>query len=598
MKKLRVGGELDGLVVLTKHGKSRTVTVSNKPSLRKDAQASQLALSVEDLQAGKIVHGFVRGILPDKVFIELGNGISGAVFKSQLTEEMLLAANFGLRKDQSVTARVKHVDTSKNFFWLSMELDSDVDDALASQAQKATGMTLVKPVDSNITSTGDIQFGTVVDVRIRSVKSTQLNVELADNIQGRVSVAEIFDSWDDIPDKKLPMAHLKMNDKIRVSVLGRHDARNHRFLPITHRTSNKSPTYELTGKKQKPTSQDDVLSLDKIAPETSYVAFVNNVADRYVWVNISANIRGRIDFFDLTDDLEQLSAVEENFPVGSALKVRVKAVDVAAGRLDLTVASTVTRKILTLHDLKVGYILPARVTKLHEASIVVQINDNIAAPIYLEQLADDYDKAKPSEFKVGDVLRVCITEIDLPNKKLGLSARPSRVLNSSLPIKDNEVTNRNQLKVNQIVRGFVKHVADNGIYVRLGPHIEAFIRVSHLSDQYIKDWKAAFHVDQLVSGKIISNREQFRNPQMSLKVSLLKKDYVEPLEFGDLEVGQVVTAKVRHVENFGVFLVIDQSNNVSGLCHISELADGTIDQDKVKDMYKKDDIVKAKVYPD
>lgn len=300
-------------------------------------------------------------------------------------------------------------------------------------------------------------------------------------------------------------------------------------------------------------------------------------------------------FFDLTDDLEQLSAVEDNFPVGSALKVRVKAVDVAAGRLDLAATTTVSGKSLTLKDLKVGYVLPARVTKLHDASVVVQVNENIAAPIYLEQLADDYDKAKPSDFKVGDIMRVCVTEIDLPNKKLGLSARPSKVLSSSLPVKDPIIENKSQLKVHQVFRGFIKKIADNGLYVRLGPHVETYVRVSHLSDTYIKDWEAAFRVDQLVTGKIISNKEDMRNAQMSLKTSVVQGDYTEPIEFGDLEAGQVVTAKVRHVVDYGVFLVVDNSNNVSGLCHMSKLADKKVDPDKIKEMYKKDDAVKAKI---
>ena len=596
MKKIRVGGTLEDLVVLTKHGKSKTATVSNKPSLRKDAQASKLAISIEDLQAGETVHGFVRGILPDKAFIELGNGISGALFKSQMPEDMVSAPNFGLRKDESVTARVTHVDTGKGLFWLSMKAESDVDSAKATAAPPVQpGEPLVNPVDPKLSSTDDIKFGTLVTVRIRSIKDTQLNVELASNVPGRISVSELFNDWDSIPDKKHPTAHFKMNETIQARVLGRHDPRNFRFLPITSRSSNKTTTYEMTAKTEAIKNEADVSSLEKIAVGSSHIAFINNIAERYVWVNISANIRGRIDFFDLTDDLEKLSDVEKNFPVGSALKVRVKAVDVAAGKLDLTAASTVTGKALTLQDLKVGHVLPARVTKLHDASIVVQINENIAAPIFLEQLADDYDKAQPSNFMVGDVLRVCIIDIDLPNKKLGLSARPSRVLSSSLPIKDPEITDRSQLKVNQVVRGFVKHVANNGVYVRLGPHVEAYVRVSHLSDEYIKEWKGAFHVDQLVTGKVISNKEDQRNPQLSLKTSIIKGDYVEPIEFRDLKVGRIVTAKVRHVEDFGVFLVVDNSNNVSGLCHISQIADATVDKEKIREMYKKDDIVKAKV---
>ncbi|KAJ4323696.1 rRNA biogenesis protein rrp5 [Neodidymelliopsis sp. IMI 364377] len=595
MKKIRVGGVLEDLVILNKHHKSKNVTVSNKPSLRKAAQSSKFITRFEDLKTGETVHGFVRGILPDKVFVELGNNISGAVFKSQLTDEMLQTPNFGLRKDQSVTAKITHVDDTKQLFWLSMKADADVDMDRASKIAEPVGEALLDPVDPKITSTTDIKFGVATSVRVRSIKNTQLNVALGENVQGRISVAEIFESWDDIKDKKNPLAQFEMNETIQAKILGRHDARNHRFLPITHRSSNKTPTYELTAKKGKFATEADLLSLEKIAPDASFVAFVNNIADRYVWVNLSANVRGRIDFLDLTDDLEKLSAIEQNFPVGSALKVRVKSVDVAAGRLDLTAASAVAGNKLTLNDLKVGYVLPARVTKTHDTSIVVQINESIAAPIYLEQLADDYDKAKPSEFKTGDVLRVCVIDIDVPNKRLGLSARPSKVLSSSLPIKDPEIKDRSDLQINQVVRGFIKQVADNGIYVRLGPKVEAYVRVSELSDAYIKDWKAAFHVDQLVTGKVISNKDNMRNPQMSLKTSVIQGEYREPIGYSDLEVGQIVTAKVRHVEDYGVFLLVDKSNNVSGLCHVSQLADTQIDKEKVKEMYKKDDVVKAKV---
>lgn len=592
MARVRVGGTLDDLVVLDKHQKSRTLTLSSKPSLRKAAQAGTLIKAFDDVKAGQTVSGFVRGIMPDKVFVEFGGGISGAVFKSQLTEEMTLSPNFGLRKDQSITARVTHVDPGKRLFWLSMRPDTK-DSTAKAKSYDSAAEAAVNPVDANIKSTADLKFGTTIDVLIRSRKSTQVNVRLADNLQGRIHVAEMFDNWDDIKDKKNPLSQFETGAIIKTKVIGMHNARNYRFLPISHREGTHQ-IYELTAK-DNIRSESDMLTLDKITQGASFLAFVNNIAERYVWASISANIHGRIDLFDLTDDLSLLGDVEENFPVGSALKVRVKAVDVASGRLSLTAASTLSARSLTLKDLKEGLVLPARVTKLHDAHIIAQINENVAGPVYLEQLADDFDKAKPSEFKVGEIIRVCVTEIDVPNKRLGLSARPSKVLSSSLPIKDPEVKDNSQLKVGQVVRGFVKKIADNALFVRLGSHVDAMVRVSHLSDAYIKDWKSEFQVDKLVTGKVIANQADMRNPQMSLKKSVVEGDYVKPLGFRDIEIGQIVTAKVRHVENYGVFLVIDNSENVSGLCHVSEMADNRIEKGTVKELYKEGDAVKAKV---
>ncbi|KAF2681518.1 rRNA biogenesis protein-like protein RRP5 [Lentithecium fluviatile CBS 122367] len=593
MERVRVGGLLEDLVVLDKHQKSRTVTLSNKPSLRKAAQAGTLVTKLEDIKAGETVHGFVRGILPDKVFVELGGGVSGAVFKSQLTEEMTLAPNFGLRKDQSITARVAHADLGKGFFWLSLRPEADASTAKAKNPVSAAAEDTVNPVDEKIKSTADLKFGTTLSVRVRSAKSTQVNVRISDNVGGRIHVSELFKSWDDINDKKQPTGQFQTGDILHVKVVGVHDARNYRFLPLSHRQG-KNQLFELSNREDLD-NEADLLTLDKVSPGASFTAFVNNIEKRHVWVNISANVRGRVDFFDLTDDLSLLADVEENFPVGSALKVRVKAVDVASGRLDLTAASTPSAKSLTLNDLKEGLVLPARVTKLHDSHIVVQINENVAGPIYLEQLADNYDEAKPSEFKVGEIIRICITEIDAPNKKLSLSARPSRVLSSSLPVRDVEVKDRSSLQVGQVVRGFVKKVADNAVFVRLGPHVDAIVRVTHLSDAYIKDWKAGFLVDQLVTGKIIANDHHLKNPQMSLKKSVIEGEYVKPTSFSDIKRGQIVTAKVRHVEDYGVFLVVDNSENVSGMCHISQMADKPVEKSKVKELYKVGDAVKAKV---
>jgi rRNA biogenesis protein RRP5 len=55
----------------------------------------------------------------------------------------------------------------------------------------------------------------------------------------------------------------------------------------------------------------------------------------------------------------------------------------------------------------------------------------------------------------------------------------------------------------------------------------------------------------------------------------------------------VVTGKIRMVEDFGVFIVVDGSANISGLCHKSVMADQKVDN--VKELYDVGDAVMAKV---
>ena len=87
--------------------------------------------------------------------------------------------------------------------------------------------------------------------------------------------------------------------------------------------------------------------------------------------------------------------------------------------------------------------------------------------------------------------------------------------------------------------------------------------------------------------------ENLNHIQLSLKSSVLDKNYVPPITFNDLQVGQIVTGKIRKVEDFGVFIVVDGSMNVSGLCHRSEMADDRVTD--VKKLYSEGDAVKAKV---
>jgi rRNA biogenesis protein RRP5 len=222
---------------------------------------------------------------------------------------------------------------------------------------------------------------------------------------------------------------------------------------------------------------------------------------------------------------------------------------------------------------------------------MVQINDQLSGPVYLTDLADDFSEASTSKHAKNDIIRVCVSDIDVPNKKMRLSTRPSRVLNSSLPVQDPELSSISQLKINDIVRGFINNVSDKGLFINLGGNLTGFVRVSDLSDLFIKDWKSEFQVDQLVKGKVISIDQNLNHIQLSMKASVIDKNFVKPLTFDEIKVGQVVTGKIRKVEDFGVFIVIDGSANVSGLCHQSEMAEKRVHD--VKKLYDEGDAVKA-----
>ena len=590
-KRIRIGQTMKDLVVLSKQETKGLIRVTNKPNIVKATREGKLPTTLEDVNEGAEVVGYVNNITSIGLFVQFAGDLTALLLKSDLPDEYTLLPDFGMKRHQSVSAQVLSVDHEKRRFLLTMRRLNDL--KIKEQPVVASYDTaLSNPVDQVSSSTEDFRLGKTTKAKIRSVKETQLNVQLADGVQGRIDISSVFDSWDDIKDPKRPLKKFHPKQVLSVRILGIHDSRNHRFLPITHRT--KAPVFELTAKKSDLTVRDlNMLTLDKVTVGTLWIAYVNNIAEDCLWLNLSPNVRGRIRAMDTSDEVSLLSDLPKNFPIGSALKVKVLKVDVENNHLDLSARTRTFSSTLTLKDIPKGQVLPGRVTKVTDRQIIVQLSEQVSGPVHLVDMADDFSKANPWSYKKNQAVRVCIRDIDVPNKRMTLSTRPSQVLSSSMLVEDPDITSVSQLNVNDIRRGFIKKVADNGIFIALSSNITAFCRIADLSDLYIKDWKSAFEVDQLVKGKIISLDSSCNHVQISLKQSHLDKDYKPPLTFNDVRVSQIVTGKIRKVEDFGVFVVFDNSANVSGLCHKSKMSDQASPDPKI--LYDDGDAVQAKV---
>lgn len=593
-KKIRVNQILKQLVVISKSDSKRLIKLTSKPSLVKDAKDGKLLKSFDDVVEGAEVNGYVKNITPTGVFVQFAAEMTGLLLKSHIPEEATQLPEFGMRRNQSISTRILSVDHGLQRFLLTLKPVAEKHPTGKSELGEATlpERALSNAVDSVSTIIDDFTLGKLTKAKVTSVKDTQLNVQLADGVQGRIDVSEVFDHWEDIKDPKCPLKVFHRNQILPVRVLGMHDSRNHRFLPITHR--GKAPVFELTAKPSNQSEADsDILTLDKVEVGSTRVVFVNNIAADFVWVNLSPNVRGRIRAMEISDDVSLLTDLSKNFPIGSALRAKVTTVDITSSHLDLSARLGSARAPLTHSDVSKGMVLPGRVTKVMERQVMVQLSEMLSGPVYLTDLADDYANVELTAYHKNQIVRICIKDLDAPNRRMSLSMRPSKVLSSSLPVSDPEINSISQLNVNDILRGFVKNVTDTGVFVNLGSTTTAHIRVSDLSDLFLKDWKSSFEINQLITGKIIAIDLALSHIQMSLKQSHVDKDYQAPLTFSDMEVGKIITGKVRKVQEYGVFVVVDGSSNVSGLCHRSEMADRKVLNPKA--LYNEGDAVQAKI---
>lgn len=582
-KRISTGQTLSDLVVLEKNENRRAITLTQKPSLVKASQENSLLKSFNDAKVGAIVQGFVRNITVTAVFVQFAGSLNALLPRGRLPADVQAQPDFGMRKNESI--EVKIVATIPELKRI-LVAPADAPLVIENDSNKSKSSKAPAPEDG-------LSFGSTAKVRITSVKDTQLNVQLVDSeIQGRLDVSQIFDKWEDILDPKDPLGKFSKTQILRVKIMGVHDAKDHRYLPFSHRSAHS--VLELTSKPSDLSNEEPKpITFEDLKVGGNHIAFVNNVTSQYLWVNLSPNVRGRISIMEASDDLSLLNDLEANFPVGSAIKVRVTSVDAKNKRLDLSARSPNASEAITWASLKQNMTLPGKITKVNERQVLVKLSENVSGPVHLPDMVDDYGTVDTLKYKKGDIVRVSIVDVDASNKRIRLSMRPSRIMSSTLPVADKEISKFTQLSTGDIVRGFVKNVADKGVFVLLGGQVTGFVKISNLSDRFLKEWKDSFQIDQLVKGRVISLDAATNQLELSLKSSVVDEDYKPPVGYNDIKEGQIVTGVVRKVEEFGAFIVIDNSANVSGLCHRTQMADNAV-KDATK-LYKEGDKVKARV---
>ncbi|KAM0428294.1 hypothetical protein ACHAPT_007195 [Fusarium lateritium] len=582
-KRIAVGQAISNLMVLEKNEQRRVLILTQKPSLIKASESKTLLKTFEDAKEGKVVTGFVRNITLTAVFVQFAGGVNALLPKSRLPRDVREEPDFGMHKFQSIEVKIVSVIPDHRRI-LVAPADSNEDEVAIKEEKLANAPSA--PSDN-------LKFGSVAKAKITSVKDTQLNVQLiGSDVQGRIDVSQIFDTWEDIPDPKDPLDKFHKRQTLSVRVVGVHSAKDHRFLPFSHRSAHS--VVELTAKISDIRADSlEPLELGKLKVGDTHIAYVNNSSPQYLWVNISPSVRGRISAMEASDDLSQLNDLEANFPIGSALKVRVVAVDPSNNKLDLSARSSSSSEAVSWDVLKQNMVLPGRVTKVNERQILVKLSELVSGAVHLPDMADNFDDVNTLKHKKGDLVRVSIVELDKSNKKLRLSIRPSRIMSSTLTVKDKEINNISQVNAGDIIRGFVKNVSDKGLFVLLGGQVTGLVKISNLSDRYLKEWKDHFQIDQLVKARVIAVDKLINQVELSLKASVVDEDYTPHLTYNDVKEGQIVTGKVRKVEDFGAFIVIDNSDNVSGLCHRSQMAEKPV-EDATK-LYKAGDVVKARI---
>lgn len=145
--------------------------------------------------------------------------------------------------------------------------------------------------------------------------------------------------------------------------------------------------------------------------------------------------------------------------------------------------SLAPKSTLSMNTVAVGQIVGGRVTRHGRNGAYVKLSSHFGGTLHPTDTSDNYEAGVPFP-AVDSVLRAVVIDIDQTKKHLALSMRGSRMFpEQDRPVADREINSVDDLKVSETIRGFIKTVADHGLFVSLGRDVDARVQIKELFDE-------------------------------------------------------------------------------------------------------------------
>lgn len=308
-----------------------------------------------------------------------------------------------------------------------------------------------------------------------------------------------------------------------------------------------------------------------------------------VTVRLSHRVTGLLSALELSTDLAVLREFREQFPVGKRVTCSIVDVDEERNHVDL---SLIRASASDAGAFKVGAVVNGQITKKVSAvkppSLMVRLGPHVYGRVCVTELLPraqwKNDMLSLAQFAAGTFVKCVVlasssSHIDLSLREDAL-ADPAAYVNAKAA----------DHKVGDLVTAIVASTTTTGCFVRVSRETSARVLLRDLSDDFIKDPQTEFQAGKLVAGRV--TKTSARGLELSLKASVVSDD-VAVIKFKDLAEGMTVKGTITKVQPYGVFVRIEKST-ISGLCHISEVADEKVTQ-ALDQVFAPGDYVKAKI---
>ena len=232
----------------------------------------------------------------------------------------------------------------------------------------------------------------------------------------------------------------------------------------------------------------------------------------------------------------KISNLNEMFTVGDTVKVQIIEIDLETKRISLSIKAMLPDPFITIGEkYQVGSDYDVKITKLSDFGAFAEIDEGVVGLIHSSEMKHMQKNVNPkSMFKVGDVAKVRLKEVDTEKRKISFSYKdtqpnPMESFLSKYPvgtITDTKVVNKQ----------------DFGLFLNTGDNdIDIFVHYKQISFAETSKDLENYNKGDEVKVKIID----IKDDKINGSIRALKKD---PFNFfDDKKVGDVLTVRVAEV---------------------------------------------------
>ncbi|GMF45158.1 unnamed protein product [Phytophthora fragariaefolia] len=317
---------------------------------------------------------------------------------------------------------------------------------------------------------------------------------------------------------------------------------------------------------------------------------VSGQAADHLTIRLSSNVTGSLSCVEVSEDVEVVRAFQDKFPVGKRVKCYVLQVNEEKKVVDLSLihSSSTQDKAIVKPGSIVNGVISTKKSAIRPPCVMVQLGAHTYGRVCITELLAKWENnmLELPQFAAGKVVRCVVlsnskNHIDLSLREDALANPKEYAKNTSKPA---------DRSVGDLVPAVVASTSTTGCFVRVDRHTTARVMLRDLSDDFVKDPQEQFPTGKLVAGRVTKKSD--RGLELSLKASVVSED-VSVFKWSDLKEGLTVKGTITKVQTYGVFVRIEKST-ISGLCHISEVADEKVTE-PLDQIFSEGDYVKAKV---